>query len=78
MRLQRNPNHKANFTIEGYDDLGWYQYEHPRVLACRELGHSMKDGQIRSISNSLYMHRGTDEITVCDECKYFYHVDMSD
>ena len=57
----------------GYTDLGWYQYKHPKRVACLEAQHKSHE-----FDNSLYRFRCTDVITICDECKYVFHVDMSD
>ena len=70
---ERNPN-AGRFSLPGgYTDLGWYQYKHEKVVACSEAKHRK-----REFDNSLYLCRCTDVITICDECKYVYHVDMSD
>jgi hypothetical protein len=89
---QANPNHQKNFQIEGYKDLGWQngwtpKFEHddngnkkftgyhnqPEYSDCRQLGH-----KTREIDNSISLHRGTNNIVICDKCKHFSHYDCSD
>lgn len=41
----------------------------------RTLCHHKK---IREFDNSYYLNRCTDVIYICDECKIFWRVDMSD
>jgi len=74
-QLQRNPNHGTFSIPAGFKDLGWQldPYKTPEKIACREAGHKIKE-----FDNSLYLHRGTDIITICEECKYVHHTDMSD
>ena len=70
---ERNPNAGRFVLPSGYTDLGMYAYKHPRVVACGYAKH-----RTREFDNSLYKFRCTDLITICDECKWVYHVDMSD
>ena len=71
--ITRNPNHVDHFAIEGYADLGWQLWDTPELNTCEAAGHKR-----RQVDNSLYLHRGTDVIYICDECKNLHHVDMSD
>jgi hypothetical protein len=73
-RVSYNPKHVDRFSIPGYRDLGWQLPAHtPETDACRSAGH-----KTREVDNSLIVCRGTDVITICDECKHLYHTDMSD
>ena len=72
--VQYNPKHEDKFSIPGYRDLGWQlSSNNPALLACLAAGH-----KTREHDNSLIVCRGTDVITICDECKHLYHTDMSD
>ena len=72
--MRRNPKHGTFVKPDGYADLGGQlPFDHPARVACREANHGR-----REFDNSLFMSRGTDIITICDECRYIYHTDMSD
>jgi len=73
--MQRNPNHNKWQLPKGYKDLGWQLHtgNSDEVKKCYELGHTK-----REFDNSLYTHRCTDVIYICDECKIVWHIDMSD
>jgi len=70
---QYNPKGGTFKCPPGYEDLGWQLCDHPIVKSCRGMKHSR-----REFDNSTYLHRCTDVITICDECRYVYHTDMSD
>lgn len=73
-RLPRNPDHGTIIPkLKGYKDLGWQRYDYPEVKASEEAGH-----ETREEDNSLHLYRCTDVLTICDEGKWFYHIDMSD
>lgn len=72
MAAQRNPNGNKFTLPPGYKDLGWQLINDPAVSACSEAGHKR-----RYFDNSLYLCRGSDRITICDECKYVYHTDST-
>lgn len=72
--MQRNPNANTFRLPAGYRDLGWQlRGTEPEKVACHEAGHKTHE-----FDNSLFMHRCTDVITICDECKHVHHTDMSD
>jgi len=74
MPFQRNPNAGKFHLPAGYTDIGWQVLpSRPEKVACRDAGH-----KTRLIDNSPYLNRGTDYITICDECRYIHHTDMSD
>jgi hypothetical protein len=74
MRLERNPNYGNFHQTPGSKDLGWQlSGTEKELVTCRQSGH-----KTREFDNSHYKFRCTDVITICDECKYFYHTDMSD
>lgn len=74
MRTALNPNYNKFILPEGYTNIGWQvSGNEPELVACRELKH-----KTREFDNSLRIMRCTDVITICDECKYVYHTDMSD
>lgn len=74
MRHERNPNADKFVMPAGYKDLGWQLMpDTPEKVACRAAGH-----KTREFDNSLYRYRCTNVITICDECKYVHHTDMSD
>lgn len=74
MRLERNPKANTFVMPAGYTDLGWQiPADHPQTTACRAAKHATKE-----FDNSLYRYRCTDVITICDDCKYVHHTDMSD
>ena len=77
VKRERNPKGETFQRPAGYTDLGWQLCtEHPAwpvVQACKEAGHKRKE-----FDNSLFRFRCTDVITICDECRYIYHTDMSD
>lgn len=71
---QRNPKANTFAKPAGYTDLGWQvSRDNESRKACMDAKHKTKE-----FDNSLYMHRGTDVITICDECKTVRHTDMSD
>ena len=79
-KFPSNPNYVRNFAIEGYTDLnycnGWDHSEETKpdsYKKCRIQKH-----KIRECDNSYSLNRGTDIISICDECKIFWHTDMSD
>lgn len=80
--LPLNPNHGKFVKPEGYTDIGWQMSleRNPEYKACYEKGHFDRTKPIhtREYDNSMYMNRGTDVITICDECKIIWHTDMSD
>lgn len=72
-QLPRNPN-CDRFPHPDYRSLGWQLMpNHPELVKCKELGHKRKE-----FDNSLFLNRGTDVIYYCDQCKFQYHIDMSD
>lgn len=73
MVLIRNSNAGEFNKPVDYTDLGWQLWNHPKVKMCMEAKH-----KTREFDNSQYMNRCTDVVTICDECKYVYHTDMSD
>jgi len=77
MRLERNPSANKFVLPDGYEDLGWQLWtghsQWHRLVACRDAKHVT-----REFDNSIYRHRCTNVVTICDECKYVYHTDMSD
>ena len=70
---QPNPNANKWRLPDGYRDLGWQFQPDFEIVKCREAKHNH-----REFDNSLYMHRSTDVVTICDECKIAWHIDMSD
>jgi hypothetical protein len=71
---ERNPQYDKFLMPSGYADLGWQlSNDHPAEITCRAAGH-----KIREFDNSMFKFRCTDVITICDECKYVHHTDMSD
>lgn len=78
MRTERNPKHGTFMKPDGYRDLGWQLRKEscPDYAKCVEAGHNR--GKWREFDNSLFVCRGTDIITICDECKTIWHTDMSD
>ena len=91
--MRRNPNHKDNFGIQGYKDLGWQNEWKTKPLEHDKKGNPIFVGyedqpeyencnklghQTRRIDNSLFQFRGTDNIVICDECKIYSHYDCSD
>lgn len=75
MKWQRNPDAEKFVMPAGYTSLGWQVDPRisPEKIACRNAGH-----RTREFDNSTFKHRCTDVITICDECKYVHHTDMSD
>lgn len=72
--MQRNPKHGHFTRPEGYKDVGYVNSgEGPEIKECYKRQHKRDE-----YDNSLYMHRGTDIITICHECKIVWHTDMSD
>jgi len=77
METQRNPQHGTFILPEGYKDLGWQLHKgnSKEIANCVELGHH---DHWREFDNSLYLHRCTNIVKICDECKIVWHIDMSD
>lgn len=74
IKCPSNPNANKFIPPDGYKNIGWQiRGTEPEVVLCRELKHKTKE-----FDNSNFMMRCTDIVTICDECKYFYHTDMSD
>ena len=73
--LQRNPNANKFSLPKGYTDLGWQLHSgnNDQVKEAYEKGY-----KVREFDNSLYMHRCTDVVKICDELKIVWHIDMSD
>jgi hypothetical protein len=73
--MKYNPNGNTYTKPQGYTDLGWQLHSgnSEEVKKCHDLGHRRKE-----FDNSLHLHRSTDVIFICDECKNIYHIDMSD
>lgn len=73
--FQPNPNANKWVLPDGYKDLGWQLIPEnsPEMSECITLRHKK-----REFDNSRYKNRGTDIITICDECKIVWHIDMSD
>jgi hypothetical protein len=72
--MAKNPNGGTFVLPQGYTDLGWQlSINHPAVKTCVEAGHKRT-----KFDNSLYLHRCTDVVTICDSCKTVSHTDMSD
>jgi hypothetical protein len=72
--MERNPNANKFRPSEGFRDLGWQLHpDQDDVKKCHEAGH-----KTREFDNSLFRFRCTDVITICDQCKHYYHTDMSD
>jgi hypothetical protein len=75
MELTKNLNHgKFNKPI-GYKDLGWQIHvgnSHDLKL-CKKQGHLLK-----TYDNSHSLGRGSHIIYRCDQCKFIFHIDMSD
>jgi hypothetical protein len=74
IRTERNPNHGKFIKPDGYKDIGYVNFG--TVPELKE--HYAKKCKTRHFDNSLYMHRATDCITICDDCKIVFHTDMSD
>ena len=70
-----NPKGNTYQMPNRYVDLGWQltSQNNDEVKRCHELGHKRKE-----FDNSLRLYRSTDVISICDECKNIYHIDMSD
>jgi len=81
INLKRNPN-AGKFNIPtGYKDLGWQLTEkNAEFNECLKKGHNDRRKEMHwgEFDNSTYLCRGTDVITICDECKLIWHTDMSD
>ncbi len=74
MKCPPNPNAGKFVQPEGYVMLGWQiSGDRPELKACMDSNH-----KTREFDNSGYLWRCTDVVTICDECKYVYHTDMSD
>jgi hypothetical protein len=74
MKWQPNPNYKKFIIPVEYTDLGWQiSLENQTYKNCYDLKHTR-----REFDNSMYLYRCTDVITICDECKFIFHIDMSD
>jgi len=82
MKTEKNPNASKFKLPDGYKDLGWQLYSGncQEIANCVKLGHNdhRTDPHWREFDNSLYRYRRTDNITICDECKIVWHIDMSD
>ena len=79
MNKPKNPNYNKFVLPEGYKDIGWQVgIENEYKKKCHESGHTIKEGQIREIDNSLFLWRCTDVVRICDICKIVDHTDMSD
>lgn len=64
------PEKELELESAGYQLLGWQINKHPVLEKCREAGHKIKDIQ--------HNRRGSDCTFWCDECRYYYKIDMSD
>lgn len=74
MKWNRNPNAGKFVLPEGFKDIGWQlRGNEPELVECRSKSH-----KTREFDNSQFQYRCTDVVTICDECKYVYHTDMSD
>lgn len=74
MRLIPNPNYKRFKIPEGFRDIGWQiTLDNQDFKKCFDLKHNR-----REFDNSMHLYRCTDVITICDECKFVFHTDMSD
>ena len=75
MERRMNPNSGKFIKPTDFKDLGWqiHSGSSPDLAACIKAEHKR-----REFDNSLYMNRCTDVVTICDECKFVYHTDMSD
>ena len=72
--LYKNPNAGKFQRPEGYRDIGWQMSENNKeYMACINAKHKR-----REFDNSSYQSHCTNMITICDECKIFWHTDMSD
>ena len=82
MALQRNPKSGTWVLPAGYRDLGWQLHSGncQEIANCVKNGHNnrMNEKHWREFDNSLYLHRWSDIIYICDECKIVWHIDMSD
>ena len=82
MNSTLNPNHQTNFTYSKdinvrssvkatvnikYRDRGWLN---SGIECCT---HDKEE-----YDNSLYMHRGTNNILICHTCQSYWHYDSSD
>ncbi len=62
------PDKEVELENAGYEYLGWQLNGRP--TKCKEAEHKVKDIQHNS--------RGSDCTYWCDECRYYYKIDMSD
>lgn len=76
--MEKNPKYNTFKLPDGYRDLGWQLHpgNSPEVKNCCDLRHNNQHW--REFDNSLYIHRCTNVITICDACKIVWHTDMSD
>jgi hypothetical protein len=76
MRI-KNCKHGGDMQVDGYEDMGFINggcvQKNIKYINC-----ITKDHIIRTYDNSIFLWRATDEVTICDECKIYYHTDMSD
>ena len=76
MNWEDNPNHgKPPIRIQDYRDLGWQLHKgnSEEILNCHVDHHPTTE-----FDDSVYKFRGTNIIHICDICKHFWHIDMSD
>lgn len=71
----RNPNADKFVLPDGYKDLGWQLHS-----GNSDVVKKIRDEKItvREFDNSLFQHRCTDVVYICDELKVVWHIDMSD
>lgn len=79
MKAERNLDCGKWKLPDGYKDLGWQLHSgnSEEIKKCFENGHNAEK-KLRHFDNSLFRFKCTDYITICDECKIIWHVDMSD
>jgi hypothetical protein len=72
---QKNYNKGKLSLDKNYTDLGWQKHSgnSDEIKKCHDLNHSH-----REFDNSTYLNRCSDVIYICDKCKIYWHVDMSD
>lgn len=78
------PEKEIELENAGYEYLGWQINSHPKVMRCyKELGHRREDyskppTHEYPAKDMQHNPRGSDCTYWCDECRYYYKIDMSD
>ena len=75
MEKQKNPKAGKWQLPTDYKDLGWQLHSGNSEILKKIFDEKIP---VREFDNSLYMHRCTDVVKICDELKVVWHIDMSD